>query len=135
VDRLTPATATRTVIDIADLTPTALATLKHVASMPNPVFYDRQRRRFSTSRIPRFLRSYDETLADALVLPRGLAEITVTIVTETGSKLEVDDERAIGEPQQLAFTTRLRDDQAAAVGGLVDHELGVLVAPPGWGRP
>ena len=74
VDRLTPATATRTRphpaplvratlgagvgIDMADLTPAMLATLKHAASMPNPAFYDRQRRRFSTWGIPRFLHSY-----------------------------------------------------------------------------
>ena len=37
------------------LTPALLATLKHAASMPNPVFYDRQRRRISTWGVPRFL--------------------------------------------------------------------------------
>ena len=36
-----------------------LATLKHAASMPNPLFYERQRRRASTWDTPRFLRSYD----------------------------------------------------------------------------
>jgi hypothetical protein len=42
-------------VEMADLTPAALATLKHAASMPSPVFYDRQRRRFSTWGIPRYL--------------------------------------------------------------------------------
>ena len=150
VDRLTPATATRTrpqppplvratvgsgiALNIADLTPACLATLKHAASMPNPVFYDRQRRRFSTWGIPRFLHSYDETLAGALVLPRGLMQVAERVVTETGSKLEVADERANGERQQLPLTTPLRDEQTAAVAALVDHELGVLVGPPGAGK-
>ena len=150
VDRLTPATATRTrpqpsplvratlgsgiALNIADLTPACLATLKHAASMANPLFYDRQRRRFSTWGIPRFLHSYDETLAGALVLPRGLMQVAETVVTETGSKLEVADERANGERQQLPFTTSLRDEQSAAVAALVDHELGVLVGPPGAGK-
>ena len=35
-------------VEMADRTPVALATLKHAASMPNPAFFDRQRRRFST---------------------------------------------------------------------------------------
>jgi hypothetical protein len=150
VDRLTPATATRTrphpaplvratlgtgvSVEMADLTPAALATLKHAASMPNPAFYDRQRRRFSTWGVPRFLHSYDETLDGKLVLPRGLADVVATVVDETGSKLELADERVRGESHQFGFIARLRDDQAASVADLVDHELGVLVAPPGAGK-
>jgi superfamily II DNA or RNA helicase len=150
VDRLTPATATRTrphpaplvratlgtgvSVEMADLSPAALATLKHAASMPNPAFYDRQRRRFSTWGVPRFLHSYDETLDGKLVLPRGLADVVATVVDETGSKLELADERVSGESQQFGFIARLRDDQAASVADLVDHELGVLVAPPGAGK-
>jgi hypothetical protein len=49
-----------------------MATLKHAASMPNPLFYERQRLRASTWDTPRFLRSFDETLDGGLVLPRGL---------------------------------------------------------------
>ena len=38
------------------------------------------------------------------------------------------------ESQQFGFTARLRDDQASALADLADHELGVLVAPPGAGK-
>ena len=119
---------------MADLTPAMLATLKHAASMPNPVFYDRQRRRFSTWGVPRFLHSFDETLDGQLVLPRGLVDVVATVVEEAGSTLEIADERVEGEPQQFAFTATLREDQAAAVADLADHDLGVLVAPPGAGK-
>jgi len=102
--------------------------------MPNPAFYDRQRRRFSTWGVPRFLFSFDETLDGTLVLPRGLASLVSTVVKEAGSALEVVDERASGAPQQFGFTARLRDDQEAAVADLADHDLGVLVAPPGSGK-
>jgi hypothetical protein len=54
-------------VDMAELTPALLATLKHAASTPNPAFYDRQRRRFSTWGIPRFLHSFDKTLDGRLV--------------------------------------------------------------------
>jgi hypothetical protein len=65
VDRLRPATSTKIAIqvphkvraglraaitvDASNLPPELLATLKHAATMPNPVFYERQRRRASTS--------------------------------------------------------------------------------------
>jgi hypothetical protein len=63
------------------LTPALLATLKHAASMPNPLFYERQRLRLSTWDLPRFLRSFDETLDGGLILPRGLID-TVAALTD-----------------------------------------------------
>jgi superfamily II DNA or RNA helicase len=121
-------------VDMTQLTPAALATLKHAASMPNPAFYDRQRRRFSTWGVPRFLYSFDETLDGTIVLPRGLAPLVSTVVTESGSAVEVVDARAAGTPCEFALAAKLRDDQAAAVAELADHDLGVLVAPPGAGK-
>jgi len=58
-------------LESGELTPALHATLKHAASMTNPLFYERQRLRMSTWDTPRFLRSYDETLDGGLVLPRG----------------------------------------------------------------
>ncbi len=121
-------------VETAALTPAVMATLKHAASMPNPAFYDRQRRRFSTWGIPRFLHSFDETLDGRLVLPRGLAGLMSKVVGEDGSTLEVDDQRADGTRHQFALTTVLREDQADAVADLAAHDLGVLVAPPGAGK-
>ena len=40
-------------VDGADLPPALMATLKHAASMPNPIFYERQRRRAATWDTPR----------------------------------------------------------------------------------
>jgi superfamily II DNA or RNA helicase len=121
-------------VDMTQLTPAALATLKHAASMPNPAFYDRQRRRFSTWGVPRFLYSFDETIDGTLVLPRGLAPLVSTVVVESGSAVEVVDARAAGTPREFALAAKLRDEQAAAVAALADHGLGVLVAPPGAGK-
>jgi superfamily II DNA or RNA helicase len=121
-------------VDMSALTPALLATLKHAASMPNPAFYDRQRRRFSTWGVPRFLHSFDETLDGRLVLPRGLAGLLSTVVREAGSALEIDDGRAEGTPQQFVLAATLRDSQADAVADLADHDHGVLVAAPGTGK-
>ena len=82
-----------------------LATLKHAASMANPAFYDRQRRRMSTWDMPRFLHSYRRDARRRLVLPRGLLDVVATVVEEAGARLELGDERVAGEPQtDFAFT-------------------------------
>lgn len=121
-------------IDGSDLPPALLATLKHAASMPNPVFYERQRRRASTWDTPRFLRSYDETLGGDLVLPRGLLDRLSDLVTEAGSRLDLTDARSQGQPQSFAFTASLDPDQQAAHDLVLGQDLGVLVAPPGAGK-
>lgn len=150
VEQLAPATSTRTrpepapvvglrlaagcEMTISDLTPATLATLKHAASMSNPLFGEWQRRRLSTWNVPRFLLSYDETVDGRLVLPRGLGERVVSAVKEAGSRVEIGDDRAGGEPQRFELAASLREEQAAAVSDLAAHELGVLVAEPGAGK-
>jgi hypothetical protein len=121
-------------VDGADLPPPLMATLKHAASMPNPAFYERQRRRASTWDTPRFLRSYDETLTGDLILPRGLLDRLTALVEQAGSRLELANKRDPGRPHTFGFTAQLDPEQQAACDALAGHELGVLVAPPGAGK-
>ncbi len=151
VDRLQPATATkidlpvpRTVdvklgstIQVATtgMPPTLLATLRHSASMRNPVFYDRERRRQSTWDTPRFLRLYDETLDGDLLLPRGLFEWLANLLRTAGSSMRVAaDNRVEGTPHSFEFAATLAPEQQAARDEVLHHDLGVLVAPPGAGK-
>jgi len=150
VERLRAATSTRITVqapaviharrgavitlDGADLPPALLATLKHAASMPNPIFYERQRRRASTWDTPRFLLSYDETITGDLVLPRGISGRLEELIAEVGSRIEVVDETAPGQPQDFTFQAELDPEQQAAHDALAGHDLGVLVAPPGAGK-
>lgn len=117
-----------------ELSPALYATLKHAASMANPEFYDRQRRRQSTWNIPRFVQSYDETLDGHLVLPRGLVDTVVKVLGEAGSKPEMDDRRVQGSPIEVSFTAELSLAQHVAVQDIEGHDLGLLVAPPGSGK-
>jgi hypothetical protein len=118
----------------AQLTPAALATLKHAASMANPKFYELQRLRKSTWDTPRFVRGYDITVDDRLVLPRGLRHTVADIVEHAGSRLAVTDVRNPGREIDVAFTAGLDTGQGVAVSVLLAHDDGVLVAPPGSGK-
>jgi superfamily II DNA or RNA helicase len=121
-------------IEQAELTPGLAATLRHAASMHNPLFYERQRMRASTYNIPRFLHSYDETLDGGLILPRGMLGTVTDLAAQAGSRLDITDERAPGTAQEVTFAATLTTPQRAAVTELARHDLGVLVAPPGSGK-
>ncbi|MET7396328.1 DEAD/DEAH box helicase family protein [Dactylosporangium sp. NPDC005572] len=121
-------------LDAAQLTPAALATFKHAAAMANPKFYELQRLRKSTWDTPRFIRGYDLTLDDHLILPRGLRHTVTTIVERAGSRLAISDVRNPGQEIDVAFTAVLTTRQSAAVGAVLAHDDGLLVAPPGSGK-
>lgn len=121
-------------IDAAQLTPAALATFKHAAAMANPKFYELQRLRKSTWDTPRFIRGYDFTPDDRLILPRGLRRTITTIVEQAGSRLAVTDARNSGREIDVAFTATLTTRQSTAVGAVLAHDDGLLVAPPGSGK-
>ena len=119
---------------MAELPPAALSTFKHAASMANPKFYELQRLRKSTWDTPRFIRGYDITIDDHLVLPRGLRHTVTSIVERAGSRLVLADVRNPGAEIDVAFAAELKPDQAVAVGAMLGHDDGVLVAPPGSGK-
>ncbi|MFT3969096.1 MAG: DEAD/DEAH box helicase family protein [Micropruina sp.] len=121
-------------IPTGQLTPAALATFKHAASMANPKFYELQRLRKSTWDTPRFVRGYDLTLDDRLILPRGLRHTIGEVLDRSGTRLDVTDLRQSGSEIEVSLATELHDAQASAVSELLTHDDGVLVAPPGSGK-
>jgi superfamily II DNA or RNA helicase len=116
------------------LTPAAMATFKHAASIANPKFYELQRLRKSTWATPRFIRGYDVTVDDHLVLPRGLRHAVAGIIEDAGSRLDLADVRNPGHEIDVAFTAELTGRQSDAVNAVLAHDDGVLVAPPGSGK-
>src|SRR5207245_454991 len=86
----------------ADLSPSLLAELKHLASLHNPLFYERQRLRLSTHQTPRLIRCYDEDLTH-LHLPRGLLHPVEDAVSTAGGRLVTDDRRPTHTLLPLAF--------------------------------
>jgi hypothetical protein len=96
-------------------------------------FYERRRLRMSTWNTPRFLRSYGETVDGGLVLPRGLIDTVASLVEQAGSRLELADERASGQPQE--FTAMVTRPPLDAVGGLRGRDLACWSPRPARVRP
>ena len=120
-------------IDHIGVPPALVAALKHLASLHNPEYYEKERLRFSTWNTPRFLRCYRETIGE-LLLPRGITDLAARMVADAGSNLEVTD--ACSSPKSIDVTLRaeLSNRQRCALDALIPHHLGVLVAPPGSGK-
>ena len=68
-------------MDRIGVPPALLAALKHLASLHNPEFHEKEKLRFSTWGTPRLIRCYRETL-DRLLLPRGLRDRAESLVRE-----------------------------------------------------
>lgn len=121
-------------IDRVGVPPALVAALKHAASLHNPEFYEKERLRFSTWNTPRFIRCYREAVGE-LLLPRGLRDVAEQIVNEAGSTLEVADECNAASPVDVELLATLTSDQIEAFEKLAASDLGMLVAPPGSGKP
>src|SRR6266540_98024 len=117
------------------LPPWLLVSVKHLASLHNPEFYQRQKLRLSTWQTPRFVRCYSEDLSH-LHLPRGVLEPPRTLLANAGGRLDLADQRPM--PAPLPERRQLKADltglQQQAVQTMLAHDHGVLVAPPGTGK-
>lgn len=120
-------------IDRIGLPPALVSALKHLASLHNPEYYEKERLRLSTWNTPRLIRCYEESI-DQLLLPRGLREAAVSLAVEAGSHLEVRETAWASRTIEVQLGAVLDADQQVAFDELRRHELGVLVAPPGTGK-
>jgi superfamily II DNA or RNA helicase len=114
--------------------PTGLiAALKRLATLANPVFFEKQRLRFGTYNVPRFI-FCGEMHADRLVLPRGVAGAAEALFRQAGGCLEIADQRPSRTACDFTFHGELTSDQQTAVDAMLAHDDGVLLAPPGAGK-
>src|SRR5712691_4564998 len=108
-------------LERAGLPPSLLSSIKHLASLHNPVFYERQRLRLSTFKTPRFIRCYQEDLSH-LYLPRGLLDDLRAVVRAAGSTLVVTDLRPVPPSLSLSFRGKLSDLQEDAVSTIIKED-------------
>lgn len=120
-------------IPLTGLAPRVIADLKHAASIPNPEFYRKQAQRFSTFGTPRYVRCFEDDGVD-LRLPRGLLENVQATLAKAGVRNTVASDLPEPTAFEVTFRGKLRPDQREAVSRLLEHDTGVLVAPPGAGK-
>ena len=110
-----------------------VAALKRLATLANPVFFEKQRLRFGTYNIPRFIFG-GEMQPGRLVLPRGVEHAAGELFRKAGGTLKIEDTRPAADPRDLTFKGELGPAQRVAVAAMLAHDDGVLLAPPGSGK-
>jgi len=107
--------------------------IKRLAAFQNPEFYKKQNLRLSTALTPRVI-SCAEDHEKHISLPRGCLGDVQMLLQEHKSHLELEDLRHPGEPIEVAFLGELTEAQCQAAKGIAEHDNGVVVAPPGFGK-
>ena len=125
--------AQRLFIRKAGLPSSLINALRRIAAFQNPDFYEKQRLRLSTARIPRII-CRAEDFPRHVALPRGCVDDATALLQPLGATLEIDDQREDGHPIECRFHGTSTELQEQAVRALRAHDIGVLVAPPGVGK-
>lgn len=125
--------AGRVSIDVRDVAGEVRARLRRTAAFANPMFFEKQRARLSTHGTPRVIACHEEH-DGRLWLPRGCLDHAREALVDAGHRVEVRDERIDGRALDVAFGGTLRPGQDRAVRSMAEHDIGVLVAPPGAGK-
>lgn len=107
--------------------------IKRLAAFQNPEFYKKQKMRLSTHNTPRVIACFEE-LPEYVALPRGCRDALETLLKELGITLHLDDKRQTGVVTSFEFHGTLSDVQQQAVDKLMQHDIGIFVAPPGSGK-
>ncbi|MDJ0863007.1 MAG: hypothetical protein QNJ82_12320 [Gammaproteobacteria bacterium] len=123
----------RLYVEKAGLPSALINQVKRLAAFQNPEFYKKQNLRLSTALTPRVI-SCAEDHEKHISLPRGCLEDVQILLQEYGSGLEVEDLQHLGDPVELTFLGELTDAQRQAASAIAEHNNGVVVAPPGFGK-
>ena len=120
-------------IKIENLPGALVTAFKRTSTFANPKFYELERMRFQTYPESRFI--FDgEILPDSLVLPRGVLDKCIELANEAGAQVNIRDTRPVHKKLKQSFMGELLPEQKTAIKKLIDHETGVLSAPPGSGK-
>ncbi|VAX07885.1 Putative helicase [hydrothermal vent metagenome] len=107
--------------------------LIRLAAFQNPEFYKAQAMRFPVWDKPRVI-GCAENFPRHIGLPRGCLEPSVKLLQENGIQCCIEDERSSGQPIQIRFEGKLRDDQEHATKAMLKHDTGILCAPTAFGK-
>lgn len=104
-----------------------------LAAFQNPEFYQAQAMRQSTFNKPRII-SCAEEFDKHLALPRGCLDELKSLLNGLGIQVVIDDKRFGGKPLNVGFLGTLTTEQEQSVAAILNHDLGVISAPPAFGK-
>jgi superfamily II DNA or RNA helicase len=107
--------------------------IKRLAAFQNPEFYKKQSMRFSTALTPRVI-CCAEDIQNYLTIPRGCLEDLKELLAVNKILLNIQDKRFDGNKVDFNFCGELTDEQDKACKRILEHEIGIFVAPPGIGK-
>ena len=107
--------------------------IKRLAAFQNPEFFKKQKMRLSTHNTPRVIACFEE-LPEHVALPRGCRDALQSLLNEYSIALHLDDKRYVGTLSAFSFHGTLSDIQQQTVDELMQHDIGIFVAPPGSGK-
>jgi superfamily II DNA or RNA helicase len=125
--------AQRLFVEKVGLPSPLLNQIKRLAAFQNPEFYKKQSMRLSTAMTPRVVGCAEE-FPQHIGLPRGLGPGLKDLLGQHSVALEIEDQRESGKAVSFHFQGILTGVQKKAVGALLAHDIGTLVAPPGVGK-
>jgi superfamily II DNA or RNA helicase len=125
--------ADRLYINRSGLPTVLMHSLRRLATFSNPMFLEQQRMRLPVTRTPRVIGCFED-LDQYLALPRGCVPDVERLLDELNIEFVVADERVVGDGLDVEFRGELSDSQQQAARALDGHDIGVLCAPPGWGK-
>ncbi len=123
----------RLYVEKAGLPSPLINQIQRFAAFQNPEFYKKQNLRLSTALTPRVI-SCAEDHGKHISLPRGCLNDVQALLQEYKSHLEVEDLRSLGDPVDVSFFGELTDAQHQVAKAILEHDNGVIVAPPGFGK-
>lgn len=107
--------------------------LIRLAAFQNPEFYKAQAMRLSTWDKARVI-GCAENYPCHIALPRGCLEAVKELLRDNGIRLELNDQRFLGQALDVVFAGTLRADQEDAVARMLGSDTGVLCAPTAFGK-
>lgn len=120
-------------VPMQDLPAKIVLKLIKLATIANPKYFEAQRMRFSTWKIPKYIFCGDNDSKN-LYLPRGLMSQIQQTLKDSGFEVVVEDFRNSNSKIDIGFAGTLFDYQKSAAGLLQEKENAVLVAPTGTGK-
>ena len=132
-DRLKIVLGSQIYIDRTQLPSGLVNRMIRLASFQNPEFYSAQAMRLSTFGKPRII-SCAELFPKHVALPRGSLDAVLTLLSEFGVTVDLQDERNAGTELDVKFLGELTDQQQAARDTLLKHDFGVLAATTAFGK-